>query len=245
MTMTDVDTVELRALVARLDQMLSEPAALAATDANGNPGTVAAGELIESAWGNAVVTHVVRSGPVSARPATAHPGAKWYSTDDKKEYTYHAGNGWMRSDWNASWGHLAEASFPGDLGNGTGATETPILVVAAPLYTEGRKTRVTMTGTYLGSNVVDNFWMRIRRGSGTTGTGIVTASIHIHAASYNVPFNLQGEDQMTVANGTPSQYVFTIQRVDGSAGGNMTIKGTNSGISNKLVIEDVGPVTRI
>jgi len=47
---------EVRALVARLDQLLTGAVTpFAAVNPDGTPGHVAAGELIESAWGNAVV----------------------------------------------------------------------------------------------------------------------------------------------------------------------------------------------
>lgn len=66
---------ELRGLVARIEQMLEVPIALASTDASGNPSLVAAGELIESAWGNAVAGRVVkRFANIAARDA-AYPAA--------------------------------------------------------------------------------------------------------------------------------------------------------------------------
>lgn len=51
---TPVDADRLRTLVAELDRLLAGPSQLAATNPDGTPGRVAAGELIESAWGNAV-----------------------------------------------------------------------------------------------------------------------------------------------------------------------------------------------
>lgn len=53
MTATDIDTARLRTLVAELEQMLA-PSTAAAANADGTPALVAAGALIESAWGNAV-----------------------------------------------------------------------------------------------------------------------------------------------------------------------------------------------
>jgi hypothetical protein len=55
MTVTESTTAELRALVHRLEHLLAGPDARAATDLDGYPAHVAPGELIESAWGNAVV----------------------------------------------------------------------------------------------------------------------------------------------------------------------------------------------
>jgi hypothetical protein len=56
---TDVD--RLRALVAELDRLLAAgPSQLAAVNPDGTPGHVAANELIESAWGNAVVDTIER-----------------------------------------------------------------------------------------------------------------------------------------------------------------------------------------
>jgi hypothetical protein len=55
------DVVRLRALVTELDRLLApDLPALAVVDPDGNPGHVTAGELIESAWGNAVVDRVVK-----------------------------------------------------------------------------------------------------------------------------------------------------------------------------------------
>lgn len=51
-----IDADRLRTLVAELDQLLATPGQQAAVLPNGLPGPVAAGELIESAWGNAVST---------------------------------------------------------------------------------------------------------------------------------------------------------------------------------------------
>lgn len=50
----------------RIEKLLfapPKPSTQAATDGFGNPGTVVAGELIESAWGNAVRDHVIRVFP--------------------------------------------------------------------------------------------------------------------------------------------------------------------------------------
>jgi hypothetical protein len=56
MTITsDIDAARLRTLVAELDRLIASPGPSAAVDPDGTPGHVAAGELIESAWGNAVV----------------------------------------------------------------------------------------------------------------------------------------------------------------------------------------------
>lgn len=46
---------------------------MAATDAYGNPGLVATDELIESAWGNAVISRVVRTYPSVAAWQAANP----------------------------------------------------------------------------------------------------------------------------------------------------------------------------
>jgi len=49
----DDELVRFRALVAQLNDMVAAPSPLAAVNPDGTPGLVAAGELIESAWGNA------------------------------------------------------------------------------------------------------------------------------------------------------------------------------------------------
>jgi hypothetical protein len=55
MTIDTAELTEMRALIRRFEQLLATPDARAAVDPDGYPGQVAAGELIESAWGNAVV----------------------------------------------------------------------------------------------------------------------------------------------------------------------------------------------
>ena len=47
-------TSELRSLVARIEQLLDVQVVPASVNPDGTPGAVASGELIESAWGNAV-----------------------------------------------------------------------------------------------------------------------------------------------------------------------------------------------
>lgn len=77
--MTDTDT---RALVAdAIDQVsavlaelrAAQAAPFAATDPSGNPGAVAAGELIESTWGNAVAITVVKRYPDVGAFEAANP----------------------------------------------------------------------------------------------------------------------------------------------------------------------------
>jgi len=58
MTVTDVDRDRLRALVAELDTLLSPGVSPATVNPDGTPGLVAAGELIEAAWGNAVANTI-------------------------------------------------------------------------------------------------------------------------------------------------------------------------------------------
>lgn len=56
MTMTDVDLARWESLVSRLEALVpGAPVPLGGVDPDGFPSHVAAGELIESAWGNAVV----------------------------------------------------------------------------------------------------------------------------------------------------------------------------------------------
>lgn len=52
------DVARLRALVTQLDQLLGPAPAPASVNPDGTPGPVAAGELIESAWGNAVASTI-------------------------------------------------------------------------------------------------------------------------------------------------------------------------------------------
>jgi len=77
---------EIRALAARLDQLLATgvtPAA--AVNPDGTPGHVAAGELIESAWGNAVVDSIYPWHGVGvvntnvAVPSFGQPSVIWVS----------------------------------------------------------------------------------------------------------------------------------------------------------------------
>jgi hypothetical protein len=81
MSIETADTARLRTLVAELDRLLASPAPLAATDPDGFPAHVASGELIESAWGNAVVDRLHRSHEVDAGfttgtcPPITGPGA--------------------------------------------------------------------------------------------------------------------------------------------------------------------------
>lgn len=75
-TLTNLDRIE--DLVRRLERLGINPAGLfpdqrAAIDAYNNPGYVAAGELIESAWGNAASGHVVRAYPTAAARNAENP----------------------------------------------------------------------------------------------------------------------------------------------------------------------------
>lgn len=66
-------TTTLEARIAELEAIVfapPRPSTQAATDGYGNPGTVVAGELVESAWGNAVRDHVVRVFPDFAALST-------------------------------------------------------------------------------------------------------------------------------------------------------------------------------
>lgn len=54
------ELAEMRSLIQRMDQLLATPGLRAAVDVHGNPSGVAAGELIESAWGNSVKDRVVQ-----------------------------------------------------------------------------------------------------------------------------------------------------------------------------------------
>lgn len=63
-------------IVAALEQIAPPPQVTpAALDANGNPGHVAAGELIESAWGNATVDRIVNRFTTLAQANAAFPGS--------------------------------------------------------------------------------------------------------------------------------------------------------------------------
>lgn len=95
--MTDnLDRLEL--LVSRLEQLGISAAPRAPVDPDGTPGTVATGELIESAWGNSVVANIdalYRSQPRSPGP---YVGA-WPP----------AGQGWPTRGYLFRTGHAAVA----------------------------------------------------------------------------------------------------------------------------------------
>jgi hypothetical protein len=54
------DQDRLRALVDQLEQLIELPGQTAVVNPDGTPGTVVAGELIESAWGNATANTITR-----------------------------------------------------------------------------------------------------------------------------------------------------------------------------------------
>lgn len=54
------DQDRLRALVDQLEQLIDLPGNTAVVNPDGTPGTVVAGELIESAWGNATANTITR-----------------------------------------------------------------------------------------------------------------------------------------------------------------------------------------
>ena len=55
-----VDPARLRSLVAELERMIAGPEQQAIVNADGSPGNVVAGELIEAAWGNATANTINR-----------------------------------------------------------------------------------------------------------------------------------------------------------------------------------------
>lgn len=238
------DTAELSALVTRLETLLGPaPAPLAATDAYGNPGAVAAGELIESAWGNAAATHVVRSGPIAARPATPHVGAQWYATDDKKMYVYHATSGWVRADWNQAWGWMGSAGQTANFGPGGVAGEMAMLVSPVIPFVEGRRMRVVVYLSYSSTVAGDYFTLAIR-----AGTTIGGALQRLNRLMVGGPtegdkmLHFETMAPMNAAAGSPTQWVFTVNRTVGS--GNIVFYG-NSSQTNAITVYDDGPVTRI
>jgi hypothetical protein len=83
-TKTDAMMERLDAIVAQLEALTGPPGVPTThLDASGNPGLVAAGELIESAWGNAVVTRVINRYPnQTALIATAPPSGTLAVTTD-------------------------------------------------------------------------------------------------------------------------------------------------------------------
>jgi hypothetical protein len=120
MTIVDANAVELselRSLIARMDQLLT-PDLRAAVDNAGNPGAVAAGELIESTWGNAVKDRVVQRYATDAALRAATPPFGQLATSPELSGTVWwrtTADGWVRPIAR-SWAH-GVASAPTSGGN--------------------------------------------------------------------------------------------------------------------------------
>ena len=108
---------EMRSLVQRIDQLLATPGLMAAVDGAGNPGAVAAGELIESAWGNSVKDRVVRkySGDAQLSADAAPNGTHGWSPDNGGWTFVRRANSWRRNVGSAS--AIAQVSAPTTGGN--------------------------------------------------------------------------------------------------------------------------------
>jgi hypothetical protein len=232
----DNETPPIERLEGILDRLeglrfADTPGQLAATDAYGNPGSVVAGELIESAWGNAVATHVVRAGPLAARPATAYIGAKWYDTATGIEYTYHPSAGWRRSDWEVSWGVLKAATASVDQVVGPGESpfqsEQPYITIAAQA---GRGYRAHCSFTAQ-SAAATTFLLKLYN------SGVVK-----YAWSVTIP-GVQWQTVNLVSPVIPHAVTASIlfsYTIGITNGGNMTI-GSNSYQNCRTSVEDCGP----
>jgi hypothetical protein len=94
--MTDRTIIERLERLERAARLGVTP--LAATDADGNPSPVAAGELIEASWGNAVVDHVVkRFADETALATWAAPNGALAVTTDTGTIWQRFGGAWTRN----------------------------------------------------------------------------------------------------------------------------------------------------
>ena len=145
MTIETVDVAEFRSLVRRMEQLLATPEAQAAADANGNPGAVAAGELIESAWGNAVKDRVVRKyANDAALRADSPPNGTLGWSPDVGCFTWERRAGsWRRDVGPASC--VVTLSAPSNAGNATMAIGNATNFVAQDNW----GVRPTVEGTFL------------------------------------------------------------------------------------------------
>ena len=115
MTTIETDLTELRGLLRRMDRLLLKPDVRAAVDVSGNPEYVATGEIIESAWGNAVKDRVR-----AIFPTRADLDAWTQSPVGTHAYTVDDGHSWVRGlsgwEWDGPQGVIGFVERPTNAG---------------------------------------------------------------------------------------------------------------------------------
>lgn len=147
-------------LLARLDVIeaaltsLGGPALLAATDSSGNPSTVAAGQLIESAWGNAVIDRIIRRYLTAAARNTALPtpaiGTMTYQQGDNSVQLRDSSGQWIEPggvQWQtlgAQTGIAGPVTIPGSGFTPRSANRRYLLIAQVPVFKGGAAGGITI-----------------------------------------------------------------------------------------------------
>lgn len=193
--MTDDQVARLERLLDRIERLGVSVEPLAATDTDGNPGAVAAGELIESAWGNAVADHVVKRYALGSRlPATKPLGALAVNTEPVAGRPPLVDMAYNNA-WNVIWPRTASDSlYTAPLSGPLTSTEGQIgsITIAASPYT--RIGMITAAAYTNGASppVTSNIWELRIKANGTNlsrAQGVVALSLVVPPMYYTFNAN--------------------------------------------------------
>jgi hypothetical protein len=148
--MSDNNLDRLESLVARLEALgLAAPGPTVATDLYGNPGNVASGELIESAWGNAVADRSIKTYP-TLNDMLTNPGSVYgeHAVVDGTIYAYV----WNGTAWVMPRGTVLYTQFwKGNTVNGVmnGTIDFPHQETPATTYPFDTVATISVSALYL------------------------------------------------------------------------------------------------
>jgi hypothetical protein len=178
MTTTEELAARLNTIEAALNS-LGGPELFAATDSSGNPSTVAAGQLIESAWGNAVIDRIVRRYATAAARNTALPtpaiGTVTYVQGNNSVQLRDSTNQWIEPG-GVTWGTLGTqagisgpVTIPGSGWQARSSARKYLLIVQAAVFKGGAAGGITISPNPMPAGMVG-----VSRRFGTPESGTLT-----------------------------------------------------------------------